>query len=164
MYRQRIWKNMALLAGFCLLTGCASVTFTPLEGETERTPKPDDFEVEVLSEHEGGDLITIGTVSCQDSGSSTIWNGWKDLQALIEEMKGYNLERLMRKIRAVGGDALIDLQHDVLTGGGGGGGVSLGVGAGSGGFGVGVGTRILSSNPKIIVVSHGKVGVYPEDT
>jgi hypothetical protein len=143
--------------------GCSAVTFTPLEGETERPPKPDDYTVPVLTGSAAEALYVIGLVSCEDSASSSIWNGWKDHQALIEEMKLYNLKRLKDKIIDVGGDALLDLVHDILTGGSGGGGVSLGVGAGSGGFGVGVGTQIFGSNPKIIVVSYGKVGVYREN-
>ena len=41
-------------------------------------------------------------------------------------------------------------------------GIGIGAGVGHGGVGVGVGTSIFGSNPKLIVVSHGKVGVSAE--
>ena len=108
-----------------------------------------------LSSAEADAYRIIGTVSCQDSASSSIWNWWTDYEALITEMKKGNRKRLLAKTRDVGGDALIGLVHDLRSGGGAGG---VGVGVGVGG-GVGVGTSLFGSNPKVIIVSHGMVGV-----
>ena len=148
-----------MLGLFC---ACSSVTFTPVEGEMERASKSGDFEVRVLGSGEADGYRIIGTVSCQDSASSNIWNWWTDYHALIEEMKRDNERRLLKKVRGVGGDVLIGLTHDILSGGSSGGGVGVGVGYGTGNVGVGVGTSILGSNPKVTVSSHGKVGVIEE--
>jgi hypothetical protein len=140
-----------------LLAGCSSVTFTPVEGGEELPPKPKGFEVQVTDSAPAGYRM-IGVVSCQDSASSSIWNWWTDQYVLIEEMKVGNLERLLKKVRKVGGEALIGLSHDVMVGGSSGG-VGVGVGTGTGGVGVGVGTSLLSGSPKIYVLSRGDVGV-----
>jgi len=148
-----------LLAALVLPAACSSVTFTPLDGEAEQPPKPGDFVVNVHEEHDTQVYRIIGTVSCQDSASSSIWNWWTDYHALIEEMKSNNQVRLLKKTRKVGGDVLIGLTHDIISGGRGGGGLGMGVGYGSGNVGVGLGTSIFGSNPKVTVSSHGKVGV-----
>lgn len=138
--------------------GCSSVTFTPLGEEETFAPKPDGFEVQLLSRRAAHDYRLIGSVSCQDSASSSIWNWWTDQQALIVEMKAGNEARLVEKVRDVGGDVLIGLTHD-LSYGGTSGGVGLGVGMGQGPVGVGVGTSLLGGNPRVVVVSYGEVGV-----
>jgi len=153
---------VACVAAWPLLAGCRSVTFIPSsEGETYPAT-PADFEVRILEPQEAvGEYRVIGSVSCRDSAASSIWNGWTDERALILELQEGNRERLLKKIRKVGGEALIGLKHDVVYGGSSGG-VGVGVGGGSGGVGVGVGTTILSGSPKVVVVSYGDVGVREE--
>ena len=141
-----------------LLWGCSSVTFTPVEGAETFPAKPRNFEVRILPKGAAQNYQIIGMVSCQDSASSSIWNWWTDQQALIIGMKDDNLERLLKEVRKVGGDVLIDVRHDVRAGGSTGG-VGVGVGTGSSGVGVGVGTTLMSGSPKIYVVSYGEVGV-----
>ncbi len=158
----RFQAALILLAAVLALAGCSSVSFLPLEGEAPRDSKPDGFAIHLLDIRDAQQLRIIGKVSCQDSARSSIWNWWTDSHALIEEMKAGNRERLIAKVKSVGGDALIDLKHEIITGGGGGGGIGIGAGVGHGGVGVGVGTSIFGSNPKLIVVSHGKVGVSAE--
>jgi hypothetical protein len=152
----KIFIAAALLV-FAVLAGCSSVSFTPREGEGELPPKPDDYEVLLLDPGAPGYRV-VGVVSCDDSASSSIWNWWTDQYALIQELKEDNRERLIDKVREVGGDALIGLDHEVLIGGSSGG-VGMGVGVGSGPVGVGVGTSLFSGSPKIIVASYGDVGV-----
>jgi len=155
-------RKISAVAGlllFAVLAGCSSVSFTPLEGEEELSPKPGDFEVQVLDPGAGGYRI-IGVVSCDDSASSSIWNWWTDQYVLINELKEGNRERLVDKVRDVGGDALIGLNHEVMIGGSSGGvGVGVGMGVGGGPVGVGLGTSLLSGSPKVYVLSHGDVGV-----
>lgn len=157
MISARLPKHFLLTALAVFLAGCSTVTFTSYEQGMERTPKSKDFLIQVLEDEEG--YMIIGTVSYQDSGSSSIWNGWTDNQALIREMKEENIQRLVEKIREVGGEALIGVKHDIWSGGGGGGSVGLGVGYGCGNVGVGLGTQLFGSNPRIIVNSYGMVGV-----
>ncbi len=155
------FSKLSTILFLCLvpiMVGCSTVTFTPLDAEEIFDPKPDDFEVQVVGSDGARDFRLIGSVSCQDSAASSIWNWWTDQQALIVEMKAENVERLVERIREVGGDALIGLTHD-LSYGGSSGGVGLGVGMGRGPVGVGVGTSLLGGNPKIVVVSYGEVGV-----
>ena len=149
--------NLALVP---FLVGCSTVTFIPLDEEVILDPKPDGFDVELVSRSAARNYTVIGSVSCQDSAASSIWNWWTDQQALIVEMKAENKARLMEKIGEIGGDVLIDLTHD-LSYGGSSGGVGLGVGVGRGPVGVGVGTSLLGGNPKIVVVSYGEVGIVP---
>jgi len=150
-------KSFALIAFLVIATGCSSVSFMPVDEDYVREPKPGDYEIAIVDNDNG--YIIIGSVSCQESASSSIWNWWTDNHALIEEMKSENKETLIDKIRDVGGDALIALQHKIITGGSSGGGVGLGLGVGHGPIGVGLGTSLLGSNPKIIVTSVGTVGV-----
>lgn len=140
------------------LVGCSSVTYVPLDEAEIFAPKPKGFDVKLVGGRAAHGYRLIGSVSCQDSAASSIWNWWTDQQALIVKMKASNEKRLKKKVREAGGDAIIGLTHD-LSYGGSSGGVGLGVGVGGGDVGVGVGTSLLGGNPKIIVVSYGQVGV-----
>lgn len=162
MCSNRFLTAALLVPAILALAGCSSVTFLPLEGESARESKPEGSEVPVLGVRDAVDMRIIGTVSCQDSARSSIWNWWTDSHALIEEMRAGNRVRLIEEVRSVGGDALIDLRHEISTGGGGGGSIGIGAGVGHGGVGVGIGTSLFGSNPKVYVVSHGKVGVKTE--
>jgi hypothetical protein len=155
-----ITRKIILAAGILaavMLAGCSSVSFTPREGEEELPSKPRGFEVPVLDPGASGYRI-IGVVSCSGSASSSIWNWWTDEYVLINELKAENRERLIKKVRAVGGDAILGLNHEVMIGGRSGG-VGVGVGTSSGNVGFGVGTSLFSGSPKIYVISNGDVGV-----
>lgn len=154
-----------VLCALFALTGCSTVTYLPLDPEETFPPIPEGAEIPSLSQAEAIGYRVIGSVSCQDSASSSIWNWWTDQQALIMEMRGENLERLCEKIREIGGHALIGLTHDIGYGGSSGGvGVGMGVGIGSGPVGVGVGTSLFSGNPRIVVVSYGQVGIKDDSS
>ncbi len=157
----RVRAVAAVLSVF-FFAGCSSVTFTPAEGKGARPAKPDGFEVKVLGKDWSIRYEIIGTVSCQDSARSSIWNWWTDQQALIMKLKDSNRQRLVDKTREAGGDALIGLNHSISTGGSGGLGVGLGVGIGNSPVGVGVGTSLFAGNPTIRLVSHGRVGVIKQ--
>jgi hypothetical protein len=151
-------KTSILLAFTFMLIGCSTVTFMPVnEDQEELKAKPKSFQVEQVEGEAGYDVI--GTVSCQDSASSSIWNWWTDNMVLIQKMKKNNREKLHKKVRQVGGDVLIDVQHELWQGGQSAGNVGVGVGTGVGGVGVGVGTSLFSSGGKLSINSHGKVGV-----
>lgn len=141
-----------------VLTGCSSVTFLPMGPDETFPPKPDDFVVKTLTSAEATDYRIIGQVSCQDSATSSIWNGWTDNHALVIELQDENIADLHEEIREIGGDVLIDVKHE-LGYGGSSGGVGIGMGVGSGNVGFGVGTSLSSGNPRIIVVTYGHVGV-----
>ena len=111
--------TLILLAGvvlFCTLSGCRTVTFTPVVEGMAYPPKSDNHEIVVLEPAEAGQYDIIGSVSFQDSALSHMWNGWQDLKSLGEELEFENIERLMEKVREVGGDALIGLQHEGMIG------------------------------------------------
>ncbi|MFH2000336.1 MAG: hypothetical protein ABIK28_11685 [Planctomycetota bacterium] len=154
---------MAVLSILSVPAGCSSVTFLPVGPDESFPPKPEGYEILTLESDEAGDYRIIGQVSCQDSASSSIWNGWTDQKALVQEMQNGNIALLVEKVREVGGDALIEVQHE-LGYGGSSGGMGMGVGLGSSGVGIGVGTTILGGNPTIIVVTYGHVGVRKTPT
>jgi hypothetical protein len=153
-------KVLALLWLFLFLglAGCSSVTFVPVDEELELPAKESGFEVRLVDRNAADPWKIIGAISCQDSSSSSIWNWWTDQKALVVKMQAGNEERLLERVRAVGGEVLIGLTHDISSGGSGGG-LGVGVGVGYGPVGIGLGTGLLGGGPKIIVVTYGDVGV-----
>ena len=143
---------------FLGLAGCSSVTFLPVDEELELPAKESGFEVQIVDRSAAKPWKIIGAISCQDSSSSSIWNWWTDQRALVTEMKAGNEQRLLDRIRGIGGQALIGLTHE-LSRGGSRGGIGVGVGVGHGPVGIGVGTGLFGGGPTITVVTYGDVGV-----